>query len=301
MPQDLLQGDGRRRGERARHGILVFPGANETALPDEQEEDESVDAAGQPGLWRERERKKGLEAVAWMVVAAVAAVLAASAPAALAGEPGTLVVTGQAEVKGGARHGRLSSRGRTGAETLEEARAANAAAMNRVQERLLASGAEPRDLRTEGFSVQPEWHYNEEDGTRTLVGYRVSHTLVVTVTRLDQLGALLDAAMEEGANRVSGPTFGVRDPEALELEALREAVRRAKRKAEALAEAAGTSLAGVAEIRESVVTPYAGGIRLATAAVDAAERAGTSIAPGEVTVSATVTIVYAIDGGPGAE
>ncbi|MBO2520585.1 MAG: hypothetical protein CW345_02090 [Firmicutes bacterium] len=248
-----------------------------------------------------RERKKGLEAVAWMVVAAVAAVLAASAPAALAGEPGTLVVTGQAEVKAEPDMAVFRVGVDTRAETLEEARAANAAAMNRVQERLLASGAEPRDLRTEGFSVQPEWHYNEEDGTRTLVGYRVSHTLVVTVTRLDQLGALLDAAMEEGANRVSGPTFGVRDPEALELEALREAVRRAKRKAEALAEAAGTSLAGVAEIRESVVTPYAGGIRLATAAVDAAERAGTSIAPGEVTVSATVTIVYAIDGGPGAE
>src|SRR5690606_41269517 len=81
-----------------------------------------------------RERKKGLEAVAWMVVAAVAAVLAASAPAALAGEPGTLVVTGQAEVKAEPDMAVV----RVGADTrggaLEEARAANGRGVQQGEE-----------------------------------------------------------------------------------------------------------------------------------------------------------------------
>ena len=229
-----------------------------------------------------------------MIAAVLSLALGISGLPAMAAEGGRLVVTGEAEVKMAPDSAIFQIGVETRAQTLEEAREANAAAMKRVQDRLIAAGADPKTLQTQGFNVQPEWRYDEESHSRVLVGYWVTHTLTVTVTDLAQLGALLDAAMAEGANRVYGPTFAVRDTEALEAEALKEAVRKARAKAQVLAEASGTFLKGIVEIRESVSAPYAPYARAAYAALDAAESVTTSIAPGEVTISASVTITFEI-------
>lgn len=230
----------------------------------------------------------------WVLAAALAAAaLWGGGTALAAGETGRLVVTGSADVKAEPDVAFFQVGVETRAETLQKAREANAAAMKRLQERLIEGGADPTSLQTTGFTVQPEWHYDRDTGARTLVGFRVSHWLHVTVTDLDRLGSLLDAAIAAGANQISGPTFGIRDPEALEQQALREAVRRARAKAQVLAEASGVLLKGIVEIRESVSTPYVPAVRAAFAA-DAAESVTTPIAPGEVTVSAHVTITYEI-------
>lgn len=207
---------------------------------------------------------------------------------------GKLIVTGRAEVKAQPDMAQFDVGVDTRAETLEEARAANAKAMEQVRERILAAGADEKSLRTKGFTVYPEWHYGR-DGTTTLVGYRVTHTLQVTVDDLDLLGPMLDAAMKEGANQISGPTFGLKNPEALEVQALQQAVRKARVKADTLAEASGVSIKGVVEISEHVNTPVGGAIRATFMAADAVmESAATSISPGEVSVTATVTMTFEI-------
>jgi len=212
----------------------------------------------------------------------------------MAGEDrGQLVVTGRAELSVEPDIAVVQIGVETRAETVEEARKANAEIMQRVQSRLLALGLDAKDLKSRGFYVYPEWHYNREEGTQTLLGYRVTHTLQVTVGDLELLGPALDAAMQEGANEISGPTFGLKDTAALEAEALQEAVRRARAKAEAIAAASGVFLKGIREIRESVAAPYTPAARSAYAAVDALE-AATAISPGEVSVTATVTISYEI-------
>ena len=63
---------------------------------------------------------------------------------------------------------------------------------------------------------------------------------------------------------------------------------------EVLAAASGTFLKGIVEIREDVGVPIGGVMRTASFAVDAMEKTATSIAPGEVSVTATVTITYGI-------
>lgn len=207
---------------------------------------------------------------------------------------GKLVVTGRAELRVEPDMAIFQVGVETRGDTVEEAREANAAAMQRVQSRLLSAGIDAKALKTRGYHVYPEWQYNRETGAQTLIGYRATHTLEVTVDDLDRLGELLDAAMEEGANQVSSPTFGLKNTEALEAEALREAVRRARGKAEVLAAASGTFLKGIVEIREDVGVPIGGVMRTASFAVDAMEKTATSIAPGEVSVTATVTITYGI-------
>lgn len=231
--------------------------------------------------------------LAFVVVCSVFLVQASQAY--MADHPsGRLIVTGRAELKVepdmAIFHVGVETRG----ETVEEAREANAASMQRVQSRLLSAGIDPKALRSRGYHVYPEWQYDRETGNQTLVGYRVTHTLEVTVYELDSLGALLDAAMEEGANQVSGPTFGLRNAEALEAEALKEAVRRARAKAEVLAAASGAFLKGIVEIREDVSVPIGSVARTAALAFDAMEKTTTSISPGEVSVTATVTITFAI-------
>lgn len=232
--------------------------------------------------------------LAWGLMLTAVTLLPGWSTALAASEPGRLVVSGQAELKVEPDMAVFQVGVETRAETLEQAREANAAAMQQIQGRLIEAGADPNGLKTQGYSVQPEWHYNENNGVRTLVGYRVSHTLEVTVADLGTLGVLLDAAVQAGANRVYGPTFGVSDTEALEAEALRQAVRRARVKAEALAQASGAFLKGILEIRESVSTPYIPALRSAAMAVDTMEFTPTPIQPGEVTVTAHVTITYEI-------
>lgn len=234
--------------------------------------------------------------IAGALALALVLLLSSASPAWASESSGRLVVTGRAQLAVEPDMAVFQVGVETRGGTVEEAREANAAAMQGVQARLLEAGIDPAALKTRGFDLYPEWHYDRDTGERTLIGYRAVHTLEVRVDDLGRLGELMDAAMEEGANQVSSPVFGLKNPEALELEALREAVRRARTKAETLAAASGAFLKGIVEIRESVNTPIGGELRVAAAAysLDAVEKTTTSISPGEVSVTATVTITYRI-------
>ena len=221
--------------------------------------------------------------------------LGAAAPAyAQSDEAGTLVVSARAEITAEPDMAVFTVGVETRGETVEEARAANAEAMQAIHARLLALGADERDLKTRNLRINAEWHYNPNDGTRTLIGYVVSHSLEVTVRDLAVLGPWIDAAVKAGANQLSGPVFGLSNSEELEMMALTEAVRKARAKADTIARAAGVFPRRVVSIHESVSTPVGGALQ-ARAAFDAvAEVVSTPVAPGEVSVTATVTITFEI-------
>lgn len=216
--------------------------------------------------------------------------------ASAAQNPGTLAVSARAELRVAPDLARFGAGVETRAETVEEARDANARAMEKVLEALWAAGAEERHVRTSSFTVQPDWRYNPSDGSRTLIGYIASHTLQVTVTDLDRLGSLLDAALQAGATSVNGPTFGLSNQEEWEGKALTEAIRRARQKADVMAAAAGVFLKRVTHISEHVNAPFGGfaeeAMVMRMAAADSV--ASTSISPGEISITATVNITYEI-------
>lgn len=211
-----------------------------------------------------------------------------------ASDIGTLVVTGRAEIKAEPDMAVFTVGVETRGQTVEEARAANAEAMQAIRDSLLASGADERSLQTRNFRVHAEWQHNPRDGSRTFVGYVVGHTLEVTVMNLASLGPWMDAAMQHGANQVSGPTFGLSNSEELEARALVEAVRKARVKAETLARASGVFLKRVVHISEHVNTPIGGAMRTMAMMDATAEFAPTPISPGEISVTATVTMTFEI-------
>ena len=158
-------------------------------------------------------------AVAAALILAAVLLLPIAAVAAPESSQGSLVVSGRAELRAVPDMAKFRVGVETRAETVDEAGRLNAEAMESLRTALYAAGAVPDDLKSTNFSVSPEWQYLR-DGSRVLLGYRVVHTLEVTVTNLDRLGPMLDAALANGANQVSGPTFGIKNPEELEAQAL---------------------------------------------------------------------------------
>lgn len=207
----------------------------------------------------------------------------------------TLVASGRAEVKAVPDLAVFGVGVETRAETGEQAREMNARLVHDIREALLAAGVDDKAIQTRGLRVHPEWRHNPQDGTRTFVGYVVSHTLEVTVTDLDELGTLLDIALQKGATNISGPTFGLRNQAELEAKALTEAVRRAKAKAEVMARAAGVFLQRIIHIDEHVTLPFDGGVEFAAfRAAAAADAMPMTVSPGEISVTATVTMTFEI-------
>ena len=125
----------------------------------------------------------------------------------------------------------------------------------------------------------------------TVVGYRADNSVQVTLADLTRVGPAIDAAISAGANRVLGLTFSLEDDSAMQLAAIRAATGQAAAKAEAIAEALGRELGSVIEAREGGVS-----VRPVAAPRMAAEMAmdGAPVAPGEVSVSASVTLVYGL-------
>lgn len=126
-----------------------------------------------------------------------------------------------------------------------------------------------------------------------IIGYRASNVVTVRLADLAKVGPVIDAGIEAGANRVEGVTFQLRDDRAAREEALRRAVAEASGKARAMAGALEVELGPVLDAHEGGVTverPYLAVRAMAMEAGDAA----TPVAPGEVTLSANVTLRYRI-------
>jgi uncharacterized protein YggE len=109
-------------------------------------------------------------------------------------------------------------------------------------------GAPDRAIRTSHVSIYPQ---QEQPGGRApkIVGYQVSNNITVAGDPA-AVGTLLQAAMDAGANSVSGVSFTVSDPTRGRDVALQAAFADARAKAEVLARAAGRSVGRAVSIVE---------------------------------------------------
>ena len=161
--------------------------------------------------------------------------------------------------------------------------------MNAVLAALRAAGVEERDIQTVQFSLHREERYNRDD-LPELLGYRVRNVVRVTVRDMAGTGEAIASAVEAGANVVGSIHFAFSDPEALVAQAREDAVADARAKAEQLAAAAGVVLGRLEQLSESAAPmPFA-----MDAPVMRAEMAAVPVAPGELAVSVTVSLRYAI-------
>lgn len=144
----------------------------------------------------------------------------------------------------------------------------------------------PRDRQTSDIGLQPVWsRYDSDD--RKITGYQASNSLTVRVRDLDSLGDVLAAVTEGGANRLAGLSFGLQEPGPVMDAARRDAVADALARANVLAEAAGETLGPILSITE-------GNSSAPMPMMEMARVSSAPVAAGEQTMSAQVTIVFAL-------
>lgn len=165
-------------------------------------------------------------------------------------------------------------------------------AITAIVEAVKALGIEEADIVTSSLSIYPVYNYT--DVGQSLRGYRVEHSLSVTVRSLESVGLVLDTALAAGANETSGITYRSSREKDIYLQALALAIEDAAAKADAMAIATGVWLGGLDQINE--VSAYGAYTRYAKAdAYDAAAGSasmGSTLMTGDLEVSASVELVY---------
>jgi uncharacterized protein len=199
--------------------------------------------------------------------------------------PQGVTVTGTGSVRTVPDRAAFSFGVETQAATAKAALNTNAVEAKKVLDALRAAGVAAADLQTSQVSLSPR---TNERGTE-IVGYTAFTTVTASIKELAKVGAVVDAAVDAGANTVSGPSLTRGDTAALYRQALRAAYADAKDKAETLAAASGHTLGRVTGIVEG----SSGGGPIAISK-DAAAGSSVEIAPGTQSVDAAVSVTFAL-------
>jgi uncharacterized protein YggE len=210
--------------------------------------------------------------------------------------PSTLTFNVTSEVKKAPDIATVSAGVVTQGKTAKAAMEENARRMTAAFAALKAAGIADRDMQTSGINLSPQYVYRENQ--RPLIkGYEVSNRLNVRVRKLDNLGPVLDALVEQGVNEINGPNFGLDNPEA-ELDTARsQAMATAMRRADLYAKAAGVRVKRVMSINESggYEPPQPRPMLMMARAAMADAAPETPVAPGEVSLSIQLNVQFELE------
>lgn len=163
--------------------------------------------------------------------------------------------------------------------------------INDVIEALRALGIEDTQMVTSGYNITRKYNYSGRFSA--FDGYVARISLRVTVQDFDLINAILDAAVEKGANDVGNISFSYSDEGSVYRQALADAIAAARAKAEVMAQASGVELRTLLAVREgSSGGSYYNSYEPMAYAEEAETGGGTQIMSGEIEISAYVTMVY---------
>ena len=156
----------------------------------------------------------------------------------------------------------------------------------------------PEDIGTTQYRIEEKYEYSSVRGSSEKVGYSAIAMLSVCVRSIDMAGSVIDAAMQAGANQLSGVDFMSSDQTDARDQALTLAVQDGMRKAGVIAAAAGMQLpkfpSSIVE-KESYSYSASNSIVMYDMAANAAMATGTTLQAGTLSLTATVEITYEID------
>jgi uncharacterized protein YggE len=180
-------------------------------------------------------------------------------------------------------------------EDAKEAVEANNAGSQDVVDALRAAGIDAKDIQTTNFSIYPQQNFDPQ-GKPLSTRYVVDNTVYVTLRKLDNLGTVLEAAIDAGANAINGIQFDVADRTEALAEARRAALANAGELAQEMATAAGLELGEIQHINTftgGFPGPMFEGRGGGGYAMDVAS--AVPVAPGQLVVSVDVSVVYEIE------
>jgi uncharacterized protein YggE len=204
--------------------------------------------------------------------------------------PPAISVTGEATVSVAPDQAQIDGGVTSDAKTAREASDANNAAMGKVLLALKGAGIEEKDYQTSRLSLQPQFATPKAaERTPGIVGFRASNRVTVKIRDVAKIANVIDVLVGAGANEIGGINFTVTQASKHLDEAREKAIADARRKAEIYAKAAGVTLGEPISIsEEGAAVPVFRGKMAAPMA------AGAQVAPGEETLSVTVSVSWAI-------
>jgi len=181
--------------------------------------------------------------------------------------------------------------------TVAEAQTQASEAMDRVMAALTDNGVADRDIQTQYFSIHKVTRWDETKNQEIVIGYRVSNMVTAKIRDIDKAGSIIDAVALAGGDltRIDSISFSIDDPSAYFGEAREKAMADAEAKAEQMASLAGVRLGKPTYISESGYLPPPIYPRVAYEEVPMpAPAPPPPISPGEMEITLTVQIAYAI-------
>ena len=204
--------------------------------------------------------------------------------------PPSITVNGEATVAAEPDQAQIDIGVTTQARTAPDASRENAERLARVLAEVKKLLSRDDEVKTSGYALSPQYRY-PQGGKPEIVGYTANNIVRIKTAKLDEVGKMIDAAMQAGANNINRLMFTLKDEEAARLDALRQASAKAKAKAEAIAASLGLKVLRIAAVTEGERSfqpifrqaPMARGEALAA-------QAPTPVEPGTVDVRSTVSL-----------
>lgn len=210
--------------------------------------------------------------------------------------PSTININTSSELKQAPDMATISASVITQSKNAKTAMAENSVRMNAALNAMKAAGIVDRDLQTSGINLQPQYVY-EENKPPKISGYQVTNTLTIRVRAMDKIGNVLDTLVAQGVNNITGPNFGIDNPE-LGLDKAREdAMKKAIDRANLYAKVAGMKVKRVITINESggYQAPQPMPMLMARASFSKEAAMDTPVANGEMVLSIQLNVQFELE------
>lgn len=193
---------------------------------------------------------------------------------------------GEASVSFTPDQGRITMSVITQAPTAQAAASQNADQVTNLLAQIRSVIGTVGQVKTIGYSLQPNYSYPREGGPPTLLGFTATNTVEVTLGDLSLIGRLIDTAAGSGATTVGSPSFSLKDSQPAQTQALKSASMVARAHVDAIAAGLGVRVGALIAAAEGAALVQSPDLRAAAAA--------TPIIPGLVEIRATVTVEFEV-------
>jgi len=222
--------------------------------------------------------------------------LPAQGQSATENEPSVLSVTGFGEVRIAPDEATVQLGVARQKDTAQEAQEEVNGVAQEILNAVTQLGVEAEHIQTYDLRLSPVYTTRRPGSSSEprVVAYRASNMVSVRLENLSLVGLVIDAAMKAGGNQLQGVHFALRNDLSAREQALKEAVKAASQKAKAISEALDVIIIEVIEVNEGSVSVRRVPPQRFAATVAEVNAAATPVSPGQLTVSASVTIRYRI-------
>lgn len=202
----------------------------------------------------------------------------------------SLAITGQASAKPDMAviSGGVQSNSPNAGQAMQDNNRQMAAVIDAVRR----AGVAEKDIQTAGIGLGRQYEY-DENGKRIDKGFRATNSVNVRIRKIDDVGKILQAMVDSGANDVNGPSFSIEDDSNLTAAARAQAISKAEQLSASYAKQLGYSKAMVFHIVEGSESGLDSMANAKFGLMEAAADGGSvPVQAGEVTKAVSIAVKY---------